>query len=121
MEKLLLKLAQQLDALDEASLMDLWSKYALITERFEPTRRWEESALILSLIQAKHWKNQLFNYMLAKTSKPQPTPGDGAPNLGFALESEKKKAASEPKETQCRILSFHAPKVKKSPSEDSEE
>ena len=53
MEKLLLKLARQLDALDEASLMSLWSKYATMTSRFEPTRRWEEGALVFSLIQSK--------------------------------------------------------------------
>ena len=45
MEKLLLKLARQLDALDEASLMSLWSKYATLRSRFEPTKRWEEGAL----------------------------------------------------------------------------
>ena len=33
MEKLLLKLARQLDALDEASLMSLWSKYATPSRR----------------------------------------------------------------------------------------
>lgn len=62
MEKLLEKLARQLDSIDEASLMALWSKYATITSRFEPTKRWEEACLIFSLIQAKHFKNQLFNY-----------------------------------------------------------
>lgn len=34
MEKLLTRLARQLDALDEASLMSLWSKYATIASRF---------------------------------------------------------------------------------------
>ena len=53
MEKLLLRLARQLDAIDEASLMSLWSKYATQTSRFEPTKRWEEAALVFSLIQAK--------------------------------------------------------------------
>ena len=40
MEQLLIKMARQLDALDEASLL----------------------ALVFSFIQAKRWKNQLFNY-----------------------------------------------------------
>ena len=72
MEKLLEKLARQLDSIDEASLMALWSKYATITSRFEPTKRWEEACLIFSLIQAKHFKNQLFNYCWAagKTRGP---------------------------------------------------
>ena len=87
MEKLLLKLAQQLDAIDEASLMELWTKYATLTERFEPTRRWEENALVFSLIQAKHWKNQLFNYMFAKTSRPQ-AKDDIQRNLNFGFSIE---------------------------------
>ena len=62
MEKLLTRLARQLDALDEASLMSLWSKYATIASRFEPTQRWEEAVLVFSMIQAKRYKNQLFNY-----------------------------------------------------------
>lgn len=62
MEQLLNKMARQLDALDEASLLALWDKYAVIVSHFEPTKRWEEAALVFSFIQAKRWKNQLFNY-----------------------------------------------------------
>ena len=46
--------------------MALWEKYAGLVARFEPTRRWEEAALVLSFIQAKRWKNQLFNYHWAR-------------------------------------------------------
>ena len=60
MEQLLLKLARQLDAMDEASLMSLWDKYAQTVQRFEPSERWQEAVLVLSFIQAKRWKNQLF-------------------------------------------------------------
>jgi hypothetical protein len=59
MEQLLIKMARQLDALDEASLLALWDKYAVIVSHFEPTKRWEEAALVFSFIQAKRWKNQL--------------------------------------------------------------
>jgi len=62
MEVLLLKMARQLDALDEASLLNLWNQYAEQVANFQPTKRWEEATLVLSLIQAKRWKNQLFNY-----------------------------------------------------------
>lgn len=121
MEKLLLKLARQLDALDEASLMSLWSKYATLTSRFEPTRRWEEGALVFSLIQAKRWKNQLFNYCWREQRRPPedrggergaaaPAPAGGAPEgpvsgAGFALEREKAPAAPP-----CRVLSFRPPR-----------
>ena len=65
MERMLQKMAQQLNAYDEASLIELWEKYATIVERFEPTKRWEEAALVFSLIQAVRLKNQLFNQHLA--------------------------------------------------------
>ena len=61
MEQMLLKMARQLDALDEASLMGLWEKYMQIVSRFEPSQRWQEAVLVLSLIQAVRAKNQLFN------------------------------------------------------------
>ena len=51
MEQLLIKMARQLDALDEASLLALWDKYAVIVSRFEPTKRWEEAALVFSLFK----------------------------------------------------------------------
>ena len=70
MDRALRKLAAQLNAYDEASLMALWERYAQDVEQFDPTKRWEESALILSLIQAVRWKNQLFNHHWAASSRP---------------------------------------------------
>ncbi len=61
MEKILEKLADKLLSLDEASLSMLWDKYYSMAQRFEPTKRWERAVIILSLIQAVRWKNQLFN------------------------------------------------------------
>ena len=68
MEQMLQKMARQLNAYDEASLMALWEKYAALVENFEPTKRWEEAALVFSLIQAVHLKNQLFNQRLAASA-----------------------------------------------------
>lgn len=61
MEKFLEKIADKLLELDEASLTYLWNKYFSMVQRFEPTKRWERAVIILSLIQAVRWKNQLFN------------------------------------------------------------
>ncbi len=72
MEKALIKMARQLCAYDEASLMAMWDKYAAIVKDFEPSRKWEEAALVLGLIQALRWKNQLFNYRWAEASAPEP-------------------------------------------------
>ena len=107
MEQLLIKLARQLDSMDEASLMALWDKYAAIVSRFEPTRRWEEAALVFSLIQAKRWKNQLFNQQWAAQARPSQ---DGAPaHSGFSLEkkrSEAEGAEIEAAQKRAKVLSF---------------
>jgi len=70
LEKALLKLARQINAYDEASLMSLWEKYAEKVNRFEPTKRWEESVLVFNLIQSTRFKNQLFNYNWAQSRQP---------------------------------------------------
>lgn len=95
MEKLLTRLARQLDALDEASLMSLWSKYATIASRFEPTQRWEEAVLVFSMIQAKRYKNQLFNYYWAQQAQPL------APDFDL-MQGQ----AEAPAPHRCRVLSF---------------
>ena len=103
MEKLLVRLAQQLDAIDEASLMSLWSKYATTASRFEPTKRWEEATLIFSLIQAKRWKNQLFNYYWSKQAQPLGKRPEGAANPMPEFELE---APEEVPVSKCRVLEF---------------
>ena len=50
--------------------------------QFEPTRRWEEATLIFALIQAKRWKNQLFNQQWAA----QVRPAEGVPQHAFSME-----------------------------------
>ncbi len=61
MEKMLLKMARQLNAMDEASLMALWNKYLQRVQDFDGSQEWEEATIVLSLIQAVRAKNQLFN------------------------------------------------------------
>ena len=69
MEKMLQKLAQQLNSLDESSLTSLWDSLAAKVERFEPSKAWEEAVLALSMVQAMRWKNQLFNYYCSQSVK----------------------------------------------------
>ena len=109
-EQLLIKMARQLDALDEASLVALWNKYFPLAARFEPSRRWEESILILSLIQAKRWKNLLFNQQWAAHSRPE---GE-APHVSFSLEHEG--TGTTPRK-RAKILQFHKMKNDKDPSD----
>jgi hypothetical protein len=70
MQRVLEKMAKKLNEYDEASLMNLWQHYAAQVHDFEPSKRWEEAAIALCLIQAVHWKNQLFNYNLAISATP---------------------------------------------------
>lgn len=100
MEQLLVKIARQLDALDEASLMSLWEKYANIVTQFEPTKRWEEATLIFSLIQAKRMKNQLFNYNWAIQVRPTISRHDVS--IPFTLEAKKTNGEAK----RAKILSF---------------
>lgn len=74
MEKVLVKLARQLNNYDEASLTSMWERYAEQVKRFEPSKRWEEAVLILSMIQAVRFKNQLFNLNWAEGRSPGETP-----------------------------------------------
>ena len=62
MENAIRKLAKKIDVYDEASLTAMWDRLAEQVENFEPTKEWETAALMLGMIQALRWKNQLFNY-----------------------------------------------------------
>lgn len=104
MEQMLLKLARQLDSLDEASLTSLWEKYANLVNEFEPTQRWQEAVLVLSFIQAKRWKNQLFNTKWAARTRPEnlDSPGASLAPPGFSLET----VAKPPRGKRARVLPF---------------
>ena len=71
MEKVLIKLADQLAAFDEASLTSLWDKYESMAREFQPTKKWEQAVMILGLIQVVRWKNHLFNHEWAVQQKPK--------------------------------------------------
>lgn len=117
MEQLLLKLARQLDSLDEASLMSLWEKYAMQVNKFEPTQRWQEAVLVLSFIQAKRWKNQLFNTHWAARTRgvPLDMPDEGEnlaghPSFGLDFSLDFEEAGNTPNQKQtgrkAKILPF---------------
>ncbi len=106
MQRVLEKMAQKLNEYDEASLMHLWRHFAAQVREFEPTRRWEEAALALCLIQAVHWKNQLFNYQLALSASPA---DKGAmPPLPDLLRPQKKSGPDKAAAPRARatVLSF---------------
>ncbi|MDL2279607.1 hypothetical protein LJC15_02960 [Desulfovibrio sp. OttesenSCG-928-G11] len=110
MHRVLEKIARQLNGYDEASLMHLWHLFASQVKSFEPSKRWEEAALSLCLIQAVHWKNQLFNYNLALSRNPDQE--DLPPLPDFFTFHEKKSSArtrsarEEEPERKATVLAF---------------
>lgn len=108
MERALLKLAQQLNQYDENSLMEFWNDYAAKVANFEPSARWEESALVFCMIQAMHWKNQLFNAELAASAKRGKSP---------VSKSQDKSLKAELASVSDGRLEKKAPKVADAPAE----
>lgn len=111
MQRVLEKMAQKLNEYDEASLMQLWHHYASQVHEFEPSKRWEEAALALCLIQAVHWKNQLFNYHLALTASP--VDKEDLPPLPDFLNTRREVPGAAPIEEsshKATVLSFPAKK-----------
>lgn len=110
MEKMLLKMARQLNAMDEASLMALWNKYMQRVQNFDASREWEEATIVLSLIQAVRGKNQLFNTKweereaLRNAPEPEPKAEDMRPWRRFSPASDRKPAESRRKAT---VHQFH--------------
>ena len=118
MERMLQKIAKQLCGFDEASLMELWERYARKVARFEPSREWEEAAIILTLIQGMRWKNQLFNHHWSESLKanPNPLPADQLPVFslhkqeGDSQPSGAAPAAGVDRQERGKVLSFRAVK-----------
>lgn len=111
MEQVLLKMARQLRAFDEASLMALWDKYAEVVGRFEPSQRWEEAVLVLAMIQSMRFKNQLFNHHWAEGRQPghpaAPAPAAAAPATADPAATGAPGAQTAPKPSpRGKVLAF---------------
>lgn len=82
LESALDKLAQQILALDEASLSSVWEKYKKQMEQFEPTKEWEKAVIIFFIISAVRAKNHIFNEQLMRQQPARPEkPLKGKPGL----------------------------------------
>ena len=71
MERALGKIAEQILAFDEASLVHLREKYRLRIEHFDGTRDWEKAVISFCIINAVSMKNSLFNENVMKKAKHQ--------------------------------------------------
>jgi hypothetical protein len=65
LENALDKIAEQIIALDEASLTQLRKLYLDRLFRFEPTKEWEKAVIIYFIINGVIAKNNLFNQHIA--------------------------------------------------------
>ncbi len=81
MEKALERLAEQILAFDEASLVGLREKYRSRIDRFDGTREWEKAVIIYSIINAVSLKNNLFNENVLKGRKVTERSGPPRPPL----------------------------------------
>lgn len=105
MQRVLEKMARQLNSYDEASLMQIWHHLASRVQEFEPTKRWEEAAIALCMVQAVHWKNQLFNYNLALTRNPEALDLPPLPDF-FTRQDKKPSGQAEAPERKAKVLAF---------------
>lgn len=84
-EKSLEKIAEQILALDEASLAGLWDTYKDKMENFNTSREWEKSVIIFFIINAVRVKNKIFNEQVIQSSHdsapPQKKPPGDVPYL----------------------------------------
>ncbi len=87
-ESALDRIAENILALDEASLSNLWEKYQARMEDFDSTREWEKAVIIFFIINSVRIKNKVFNDRVMerqehrnKDGPPEKKPSGGKPSL----------------------------------------
>jgi hypothetical protein len=75
MEKTLDRIAEQIIALDEASLTQLRKQYLDRFSHFEPTKEWEKAVICYFIINGVIAKNNLFNHHVAAGQQGEPPQG----------------------------------------------
>jgi hypothetical protein len=81
-ESALDRMAENILALDEASLSGLWEKYKTRMEDFDSTREWEKSVIIFFIINSVRIKNKIFNDRVMERQEHRETPRDRHPGIG---------------------------------------
>jgi len=87
-ESALDRIAENILALDEASLSNLWEKYKTRMEDFDSTREWEKAVIIFFIINSVRIKNKIFNDRVMERQErrntdgpPDKKPSGGKPSL----------------------------------------
>ncbi len=89
LENALDKIAEQIIALDEASLTQLRKLYLDRLFNFAPTKEWEKAVIIYFIINGVIAKNNLFNQHIAAGQQGEPP--KGTPNKGAQGGKRKRK------------------------------
>ena len=77
LENALDKIAEQIIALDEASLTQLRKRYLDRFFHFEPTKEWEKAVIIYFIINGVIAKNNLFNHHIVAAQQGEKERGPG--------------------------------------------
>ena len=85
LENALDKIAEQIIALDEASLTQLRKLYLDRLFQFEPTKEWEKAVICYFIINGVIAKNNLFNHHIAAGEKERGPGGEGPKGKGGRL------------------------------------
>jgi len=88
LERSLEKIAEQIIALDEASLSQLRRKYLDKVFSFEPSKKWEKAVIIYFIINGVIAKNDLFNRHILQQDT---TNEKKSPETGPASRNKKKR------------------------------
>jgi hypothetical protein len=91
LEQALDKIAEQIIALDEASLTQLRKLYLDRLFRFEPTKKWEKAVICYFIINGVIAKNHLFNHHIAAAQQGELPKGPEQPGPNVAKKKGKLK------------------------------
>ncbi|MDQ5986948.1 MAG: hypothetical protein CSYNP_02684 [Syntrophus sp. SKADARSKE-3] len=72
LEQTLIKMADTILHLDEASMVGLWEKYRKRMEQVDMSSEWQRSVVIFFIINAVRAKNQMFNEMVLQQKDMKP-------------------------------------------------
>ncbi len=96
-ESALDRIAENILALDEASLSNLWEKYKIRMEEFDSTREWEKAVIIFFIINSVRIKNKIFNDRVMERQGRGPRQGETGHDVREASgPTDKKPSGNKP-------------------------
>ena len=72
LEQTLIKMADTILHLDEASMVGLWEKYRRRMEQVGMSPEWQRSVIVFFIINAVRAKNQMFNELILQHQNTKP-------------------------------------------------